>query len=316
MSTSPNFLQFEDICKVFRKGLLASPKVALDSVSFGVRSGRCTGLMGHNGAGKTTAIKLLLGLLRPTSGRILFRGRMMRRADRRAVGYMPEVSKLPSEFTCGEVISAQLAFQGAKRRKQDVAHILQQVGLNHRAGDRVGSLSKGMSRRLAWAHATAHDPKVLILDEPFSGLDPASREVMVEMIRQQKERGTSMLISTHELEIALDLCDDLVILQGGRLVLSDSPSDAERAAENVHYELRVSCGNSDDFLAIGQPLGLQHPSSLEQQQFLTIARFDSYPKAVGWLDASLSSGQVVVSFRDVSRMSADTIRPLFSQQEA
>lgn len=202
----------------------------LNDISFALAEGSCLGLLGHNGAGKTTTIRMILGLLRQTSGEVLFQGKPMTRADRNVIGYMPEINKLPAELRCKEVLyhhllmyRADIGFVEAKKRTMAR---LQEVGLGGSENKKISELSKGMARRLGWALATLHEPKLLILDEPFSGLDPYARIFLEERVALMKNKGLSILLCTHELEAAKRLCDQVVVLNKGQVVF-DSAKTAQ-----------------------------------------------------------------------------------------
>lgn len=211
-------IQANHVRKVYGRG--ASAVVALADLDIAVRAGRVTGLVGHNGAGKSTFIKLALGFLRPTSGSLAVLGRSP--GDPRALGrlgYLPEHPSFPEYLTGREIlhyVGRLLGLRGAdlRRRADD---LLAEVGIAHAADRRVRSYSKGMMQRLGIAQALLADPEVLVLDEPMTGLDPIGRAEVKELLRARRERGVAILFCSHILEDVERLCDDVLLLARGRL---------------------------------------------------------------------------------------------------
>lgn len=186
---------------------------AVDDLSFEVGSGEIVGLLGANGAGKTTIMKMLLGLLRPTSGVALITGETVDRVDRRAMGYVPQGLGLYRELTVSENVRFIAAGFGVS--PPDLA----ESGLEDVADRRVGELSLGLRRRVAFVAASCHDPEVLILDEPTSGVGPLGRARLWETIHGVAESGTAVLISTHYMDEAEE-CDRVVLMAHGRQVVT------------------------------------------------------------------------------------------------
>ena len=198
----------------------------LRNVGLEVAAGTRLGLLGPNGAGKTTLIRLLAGLLRPIEGEVLLGGVPFdtdRQASRRAIGVVGHQSYLYPELTVAENLAfyARLyRVQGASAR---IDNVLRMVGLQGRRVDRVSTLSRGMTQRAALARAIVHDPSVLLLDEPDTGLDLEGLRVLEEIVHPPGGMGRTVVLSTHNLEHALGLCDRIVVLCDGRIV-DDLPS--------------------------------------------------------------------------------------------
>lgn len=191
-------------------------------LDFGLRRQAVTALLGPNGAGKTSLIRLLLGLSKPDRGRIFFDKRVMHPSDRCFIGYMPEISRLPEDITAGALLDLQGRLMGVthsnwQQRKQDR---LKDVGMWRYAERKIGKMSKGMQRRVAFAAATIHEPKLLILDEPLSGLDTYERDRLLELLDYEKSQKTSILVSTHQYPFVKAMVDAVVILRQGELVYS------------------------------------------------------------------------------------------------
>lgn len=205
--------------------------VALADVSFAVRPGRMTGFVGANGAGKTTAMRIILGVLSPDEGRVELGGRPLTLPVRARFGYMPEERGLYPKMKIAE----QLVYLGrvhgmsaaAARRRAD--ELLTELGLDDRAHDQLQTLSLGNQQRVQVAAALIHDPVLLVLDEPFSGLDPLAVDRMGEQLRDRARAGVPVLFSSHQLELVERLCDDVVIIDHGRVVASGEAAELRNA---------------------------------------------------------------------------------------
>jgi ABC-2 type transport system ATP-binding protein len=202
----------------------------LHEVSFAVRPGRLTGFVGANGAGKTTTMRILLGVLAATSGEVRWRGEPATREARRQFGYMPEERGLYPKMRVAEQLTYLARLHGIA--ETDAAHragrLLEQLGLSDRADSVLETLSLGNQQRVQIAAALVHDPVALVLDEPFSGLDPLAVDVMTGVLRERAEAGVPVLFSSHQLDVVERLCDDVVILSEGRVVASGSAADLRR----------------------------------------------------------------------------------------
>jgi ABC-2 type transport system ATP-binding protein len=193
---------------------------ALDAVSFALREGEVLGLIGHNGAGKTTTLKLLIGLLRPTSGTILWQGKRLEwHHPRQGIGFSPEQPYFYDYLTVSETLNfyGQLYGMGATARQQRIRELVDQFHIAHKLHAPMRSLSKGTLQRVAVVQAIMHQPRLVILDEPMSGLDPVGRKEMRDLIASLKGNGTTVLFSSHILSDAEALCDRVAILASGRL---------------------------------------------------------------------------------------------------
>ena len=192
---------------------------AVDDVSFDVGRGRLTGFVGGNGAGKTTTMRMILGVLRPDSGEVTLDGAPVGQAALHGFGYMPEERGLYPKMEIGEQL-AYLAWlhdidkATAVQRADD---LLERLGLIERRRDKLEALSLGNQQRVQVAAALVHDPDVLIMDEPFSGLDPLAVDDVVTVIAEHAARGIPVLFSSHQLDVVERLCDDLVIIAGGQV---------------------------------------------------------------------------------------------------
>jgi ABC-2 type transport system ATP-binding protein len=235
-------LEFDRASKRF--GELA----ALDNCTFAAHSGRLTGFLGPNGAGKTTAMRAVFGLVELDSGAVRWRGESIGPRERMGFGYMPEERGLYPRMRVRE----QLRYLGelCGRTSRDVSRTvdtwLERLGLTQRAADRVDALSHGNQQRVQLIAALVNEPDLLVLDEPFSGLDPIAMGVMGELLAEVAAAGATVLFSSHQLDLVEDLCEDVVIVDHGRVVLAGD-LDELRAAVPERYVDVQSGGPSPDW---------------------------------------------------------------------
>jgi ABC-2 type transport system ATP-binding protein len=217
----------------------------LDDVSFEVAPGRLTGFVGGNGAGKTTTMRIILGLLSTDAGTVQLGAAPLTAEDRRGFGYMPEERGLYPKMKVLEqiVYLARLHGFGKADATARATAILEDLGLGERLNDTIESLSLGNQQRAQIAAALVHDPKVLILDEPFSGLDPLAVDVVASTLQATAAQGASILFSSHQLDVVERLCDDLVILAGGTIRAAGSRDGLRAEYAGSRYEL-VSSGDA------------------------------------------------------------------------
>jgi ABC-2 type transport system ATP-binding protein len=224
-------IRVERLKKEFRQGFFMRRVLAVKDISFQVERGDIFGFLGPNGAGKTTTIKILTGLIRPTSGRAeLFGDTVPSRKALARIGFLPENPYVypyltPSEFVelCGRL--SGLSGKAARSRTREV---LDQVGIAYAADRAVKRLSKGMLQRTGLAAALVADPELLILDEPMSGLDPVGRKEVRDLIVEERKRGRTIFFSTHILNDVETLCDRVAILRKGEVVVSGRISELLR----------------------------------------------------------------------------------------
>ncbi|MGD9705183.1 MAG: ABC transporter ATP-binding protein [Acidimicrobiia bacterium] len=218
-------LEFEGAVKRF--GTLA----ALDGCSFAARPGRLTGFLGPNGAGKTTAMRSVFGLVELDAGTVRWRAAPIGAAERGRFGYMPEERGLYPRMR----VRDQLVYLGqlCGRSSKDVGRIvdawLERLGLADRASDSLEALSHGNQQRVQLIAALVNEPDLLVLDEPFSGLDPIAIAAMAEMLAELAGAGATVLFSSHQLDLVEDLCEDVVIIDHGRVVLAGALEDLRAA---------------------------------------------------------------------------------------
>lgn len=210
--------------------------VAVDAVSFTVPAGLMTGFVGGNGAGKTTTMRMIMGVLGIHGGEVRWGDRPITTLDRRRIGYMPEERGLYPKQKVREqlVYLAQLKGMSAGAAKEAVTGHLERLDLGDRADDSVESLSLGNQQRVQIIAALMTRPAALILDEPFSGLDPGAVDAMADLLREHTARGVPVLFSSHQLDLVDRLCDRLVILAKGRVRAEGAPDDLRGGAPRRH----------------------------------------------------------------------------------
>lgn len=195
-------------------------KPVLQGVSLMVKRGDICGFIGHNGAGKSTTFRCIMGFAFPDSGDILFEGRPVGTpAFRRVVGFLPEINQMPLSLTAEEYLRYAYGFSGRVDRavRMQIDELLRNVGLDETRGKLVRTFSKGMKQRLGIAQAIIHKPQLMILDEPFSGLDPVGKDCLLELLRRQHRTGTTIFFSSHNLSEVQDLCSVIAVIHCGRV---------------------------------------------------------------------------------------------------
>jgi ABC-2 type transport system ATP-binding protein len=205
--------------------------VALDGVSFSVEPGRIFGLLGANGAGKTTCMRIVLDILRPDEGRVTWDGVENTQLPRRTWGYLPEERGLYPRMRVGEQLRffASLYGVGDAYVNAEITEWLERFRIPDYLDRKVEELSKGNQQKIQFIAAILHDPAVLIMDEPFSGLDPVNVRLLKEAFGEMRDRGKTLIFSTHQMETVEELCESIAILDQGRVVVSGAVRDVRRA---------------------------------------------------------------------------------------
>jgi ABC-2 type transport system ATP-binding protein len=216
-------------------------RVALAGVSFGVVPGVMTGLLGPNGAGKTTLMRVLLGVIRPQHGDVRFHGRVVTEATRRSWGYMPQERSLYPAMNVGEQVVYFARLHGLSRGEAErkSRQLLGELELADRWKDRTDKLSGGLQQRLQLATSLVHEPDVIVLDEPFAGLDPVAVAALSESLRKRTADGCTVLFSSHQLDLVQDLCEDIVMVEHGRLVLQGEVSALRASSGSRQLRLQM-----------------------------------------------------------------------------
>jgi ABC-2 type transport system ATP-binding protein len=241
---------------------------ALGGVTLSIPAGGITGLLGPNGAGKTTLVEILEGLRMPTRGAVSVLGldpSREARALRSRLGVQLQSTGMPQDLTAFEVVRLYGSFY---RAAQPPAGVLARVGLAPQAGVRVRNLSGGQRQRLALAIALVHEPELLILDEPTTGLDPAARRAVLDVVRAFRDEGRSVILTTHYLEEAEQLCDRVVILRAGEVVADGSPFELLGRAGGAST-LWIACDGPLDPAPLEAAGAVAHGREGEHHRFVT-----------------------------------------------
>jgi ABC-2 type transport system ATP-binding protein len=221
--------------------------IALDNLSFTVRERQMFGFVGPNGAGKTTAMRIILGVLEPNAGQVFWRGRPMNYEMRQRIGYLPEERGLYPKMRVRDQLEylARLHGLSGAQAHDSAAYWIDRLGVAERAGDRVEQLSLGNQQRVQLAAALVHGPELLVLDEPFSGLDPVGVDMLAAVLAERAAEGVPVVFSSHQLELVERLCQAVAIINRGRLVATGKVADLRATAGSRQYQVGVDGATSD-----------------------------------------------------------------------
>jgi ABC-2 type transport system ATP-binding protein len=210
-----NTVEVRNVVKTF------GDKVAVDNLTFSVAPGEIFGLIGPNGAGKTTTIKMIMDIIKPDSGEVDVLGEKMNEAAKNKIGYMPEERGLYKKQRVLNVIVYLATLKGMDQRaaEEKANRMLEQTGMLPHARKKIEELSRGMGQIIQFIVTTIHDPQLLILDEPFSGLDPVNTEASMKMVTDLRSQGKAVILSTHQMNQIEELCDRILMVNKGRAVL-------------------------------------------------------------------------------------------------
>ncbi len=276
---------------------------ALDELSFAVPAGQIVGFLGPNGAGKTTTMRAIFGLTELEAGRVSWRAQPVGPAHRRRFGYMPEERGLYPSMAVADQVSYLGRLHGLSRSAAAEAcdRWLTRLDLADRATDKIEALSHGNQQRAQLAAALVHDPELLVLDEPLSGLDPAGIDAIIDVLRERAAAGCCVLLSSHQLDLVEDLCESVVIIDHGRLVSAGSVDELETSGAR-RLVVRLA-GDRDGVWARSLP-GVT-VSELDRGSVRLLLDDDVDPQAV--LAAATSAGPVT-HFELVRRRLSEVFR--------
>lgn len=228
-----NVLEVRDVSHRF------GTRQVLDHVDLHVPRGRVIGLLGPNGAGKTTLMRIVFGVIDPDEGEVVWQGRPARATDRSRWGYMPQERGLYRDMRVLDqsVWIAELHGMARSEARERAMDLLTRLGLDDRARDTVAKLSGGMAQRVQLAAAMVHGPELLVLDEPFSGLDPTAVEFLSDVVQDHVRAGGALVFSSHQLDLVEGLCETITLVDHGRVVLHGDVQDLKRSSPDRH--LRV-----------------------------------------------------------------------------
>ena len=226
-------IKCSNVCKSFGE------KVALDNVSIEIPKGKIFGLLGPNGAGKTTLIRIINRITIPNSDEVLFDGRPITQDDVEKIGYLPEERGLYRKMKVGDqaMYFAQLKGMSSREAAAELKKWFVRFGIESWWNKKVEELSKGMAQKVQFITTVVHKPSLLILDEPFSGFDPVNAQVIREEILRLKEEGSTIILSTHNMESVEELCDNIALINKSHVVISGGVEEIRRKYGNNNVEL-------------------------------------------------------------------------------
>lgn len=299
---SNSILKIENLSKTFRSHWVYKPIRAVHDVSLEIEHGESFGFLGSNGAGKTTTIKCILGLIHKTQGEIYFKGKKLNLATQhQEIGFLPEQPYFYEHLSVFETLDFFARLYGLKgtERKKRVLATLERVGLSRRLKTNVRALSKGLQQRLGFAQAIINEPELLLLDEPFSGLDPIGRKEMRNMINELHDKGTTIFMSSHILPDVEDLCDRISIMKNGSIKkifkLSDVPKLFGETYEIIVRDLDNKSSIFEKLSGSAAKVSIKKRSASKQHCF----HFENYEDASRALGLVTAEKKQVYSFESI-----------------
>jgi ABC-2 type transport system ATP-binding protein len=257
---SKNILQIEDVVKTYDK------YIAVDKIRFSMPEGCIFGMLGPNGAGKSSLIRMITTITRPDSGQIYFDGELLNESHPTRIGYMPEERGLYKKMKVGDHLLYLAQLKGMKRAdaNDSLKKWFEKLDISSWWNKKVEELSKGMQQKIQFVATVIHRPQLLILDEPFSGLDPINAELLKNEIDALHYNGTSIIFSTHRMEQVEEICDRIILINKGRNVLEGSVKDIKNNFKENLFEIQYEGSLPDDLNAHAQ-VTKQTPHALTVQ---------------------------------------------------
>ena len=268
--------------------------VALDDISFAVEPGRIFGLLGANGAGKTTSMRIVLDILRADAGRVTWKGVENTELPRRTWGYLPEERGLYPRMRVGEQLRffASLYSVSDAEARREIGDWLDRFHIPDYLDRKVEELSKGNQQKIQFIAAILHDPEVLIMDEPFTGLDPVNVRLLKEAFVEMRDRGKTLIFSTHQMETVEELCEAIAIVDRGRVVVAGPVREVKRAMNRQVVRLATD-GDANGVAWLRDLPGVQVTTAREDYVELHVPA-DRDPESI--LRAALDRGDRVTRF--------------------
>ena len=227
-------LQLDQVVKEYKD------KKAVDHVSFSVPRGKIFGLLGPNGAGKTSIIRIITNITRADSGTVLFNGEVLKRRHIERIGYLPEERGLYKKMKVGEQLMYLSQIKGMSRTEARAAlkDLLTRFEMQDWQGKKIEELSKGMQQKVQFVATVVHSPQLIILDEPFTGLDPINTNLIKDEIHKMVDQGTTVIFSTHRMEQVEEICERIVLINAGKNILDGAVDDIKSTYKDNVFELR------------------------------------------------------------------------------
>ncbi len=275
------------------KKYYASQK-AVDDISFSIERGSIFGLLGPNGAGKTTLLRMITGILYPDSGNIIFDGKKFNAInDILKIGYMPEERGLYKKMKIGEQALYLARLKGLSRKEamEKIKEWFVKFEMQSWWNKKVEDLSKGMSQKLQFVTTVLHNPKLLILDEPFSGLDPVNSNIIKEEIFKLSKKGITVIFSTHRMEQVEEICDHIILVNKGRKILDGSVKQIKQDCKENHFRI--------GFEEMPEVLNSNVYDIIEQEDAALIVKIKDGVKPTAVLQNFLQQNASIISFNEI-----------------
>jgi ABC-2 type transport system ATP-binding protein len=267
---------------------------AVDDISFTIPSGSIFGLLGPNGAGKTTLLRMITGIFYPDSGHILFDGRPYRpEEDLTQIGYMPEERGLYKKMKIGDQALYLARLKGLSRQEATdrIRFWFSRLDMNSWYNKKTQDLSKGMGQKLQFVMTVLHSPKLIILDEPFSGLDPVNANLIKDEIYELARGGATVIFSTHRMEQVEEICDHIILVNQGKKILDGTVGQIKQDFKEHLFYLEVA----------GELSGFEHPSFevVQHKTSSLVLRIQPGFNSNNVLEYFISRGQIILSFQEI-----------------
>jgi ABC-2 type transport system ATP-binding protein len=256
-----NVVEIENVAKAF------GDHVAVDDLSLTVPRGSIYGFIGPNGSGKTTTLRMVMRILHPDSGKIRVLGEESYGAAHNRIGYLPEERGLYKKMKVKDILRFYAELKGVRNYKRAVESWLERLGLSDWANKKVETLSKGMAQKIQFISAVIAEPDLVILDEPFTGLDPVNTDVLREAILELRSRGATVIFSTHDMAVAEKLCDFIFMIHNGRKVLDGTLDTIQGDYGQDTLRVKVEDNTSD----LSRLPGVEHITDFGQLQELRVS---------------------------------------------
>ena len=282
-----HILELENVTKAYRD------KVAVDGVTFNIPKGSIFGLLGPNGAGKTSLIRIITTITGADSGQVIFDGQPLSSHHPEQIGYLPEERGLYKKMKVGEQLMyfAQLKGLSVKEARTRIGVVLDRFEIRDWWDKKVEELSKGMQQKIQFIATIVHEPKLIILDEPFTGLDPINTNLIKSEIRALNEQGTSIIFSTHRMEQVEEICEDIVLINNGKNVLEGKVADVKEQFKEHMYRIEFEGRLPDDLSG--------HFTVVEDHDHELLIKLDEGKNANDLLGELIKRDFVISSFQEV-----------------
>ena len=276
---------------------------AVDGISFDVQRQKIFGLLGPNGAGKTSLIRIITTITGADEGEVLIDGVNLNQYQPRSLGYMPEERGLYKKMKVGEQLLylAQLKGLSKKDAKEKIQYWLQKFEIQDWWGKKIEELSKGMQQKIQFVATVVHDPKLIIFDEPFTGLDPINTNLIKEEIKNLRDNGTSIIFSTHRMEQVEEICEDIVLINEGKVILEGNVNKVKRNLKENLYKIEFEGEIKSDFS--------RYNVKKRTDSSITI-KLDSHQEGNDLIRYAVDSGTHIISFNEI----LPTLNEIFIKQ--